>query len=121
MTEPARKPGRPRKTPAVEAAPDTTGRLYLLQQEVELPQPYVLNSEITIKPPSHAQMRDLKAAKTDAESNRVILGDQFEAVEALFKERPFQLWEAFWADIAKQFLGPGADDVEGKSQDSSES
>jgi hypothetical protein len=97
------------------------GRLATLQRETRVPNPYVLTPEIVIAAPTLEQMRRIRAAANGDESNAVMFGDQWEAVQELFRDQPAQLWDAFMDDVSKHFFGPGVDDVEGKSQDSSES
>lgn len=96
------------------------GRFYELQQEVEVPDPYVLTSKIKIPAPTKDQMVALRAALTEEDAERAFLGDLMEEVHELYKGRPNQEWEAFIKDLRKHFFGPGVDDVEGKSSTSSE-
>lgn len=102
------------------APPIKIGRLAELQREVKIPEPYVLTSKITIKNPTRGQMKAIRAAKNDDESDKAFFGDQYDAVNALFDDRPEQEWKAFAKDIYEHFFGKGADDVEGKPEDSSE-
>lgn len=96
------------------------GRFYELQQEVKIPEDYVLTAKIRIKSPTREQMRAFRAAKTDDDLDRAFLGDQYDAVTELYKDRPDPEWEAFTADAYKHFFGMGADTA-GKSETSSES
>lgn len=102
----------PRKQPV--------GRFYELQQEVSVPDPYVLTSKIKIPAPTKEQMKDLRAAENEEAAERAILGDSTDDVLELYKGRPNQEWEAFIKDLNKHFFGPGVNDVEGKSSPSSE-
>lgn len=96
------------------------GRFYELQQEVSVPEDYVLTSKISIKAPTREQMIALRQAKDGEEADRAFLGDQADAVLELFAKKPEQLWDAFVSDLYKHFIGRGAADVEGKSEESSE-
>ncbi len=96
------------------------GRLYDLQRETKVPEPYVLNSEITIQPLTKAQYRALSSAENAEDGDRATLGESYDAVMALFEDEPFQLWTAFSNDLNRHLFGLGVDDVEGKSEPSSE-
>jgi hypothetical protein len=95
------------------------GRFYELQQEVSIPEDYVLTSKIRIKAPTRTQMIAFRNAPPGEESDRAFLGDAADAVLELYADRPEQEWLAFTQDVYKHFAGPGADD-EGKSGQSSE-
>jgi hypothetical protein len=96
------------------------GRLAVLQRETRVPEPYVLTPDVVIAPPTRAQMQAIREV-TGEEQWAILFGEHWEAVKALFDDQPDQLWDAFSADVSKHFFGPGVDDVEGKSEDSSES
>lgn len=96
------------------------GRFFELQQEVKIPEDYVLTAKIRIKPPTRKQMVAFHSATTDEEVHRAFLGDQYDAVTELYDDRPAQEWSAFIGDAYAHMFGPGADD-EGKSETSSES
>lgn len=95
------------------------GRFYELQQEVKVPEDYVLTSKIRIKPMTRKQAIAMRSAATDEDANRIFLGDQADAVFELYDDRPEQEWAAFVADLFQHFMGPGLDDAEGKSEESS--
>lgn len=95
------------------------GRYYELQQEVETPEPYVLTSKITIKPPTRRQMLSLRAARTDDEIEAAILGEHGDAVFALFADRPNTEWTKFINELYERFYGPGVGEVPGKADESS--
>lgn len=101
----------PRKNP---------GRLYELQRETAVPDPYVLTEDIVIQPLSKAQFLALKKSETEEDGNRAMLGNSYDAVMELFEDKPFQLWTAFSSDLNRHMFGRGVDDVEGKSEPSSE-
>ncbi|MFC9432683.1 hypothetical protein [Nocardia sp. NPDC057030] len=94
------------------------GRYYDLIKEVEVPDDYVLTRDIVIKAPTRAQMIALRQSSTDEEFDRAFLGDSYDAVVALFADRPEQEWNAFAADVHKHFYGAGAGEVPGKSGES---
>lgn len=97
------------------------GRLADLQRETKLPEPYKLTDDILIPVPTRKTMRDARAAQSVEDYNKTVFGDQWDAINAVFDEQPDALWDAFIRDVGRHFFGAGADDVEGKSQDSSES
>lgn len=96
------------------------GRLAALQRETKVPAPYVLTPEITIPVPTRAMMRAIRGA-SEEQQWELICGEHWEAVKALFDDQPDRLWEAFENDVTTHFFGPGVGEVEGKSEDSSES
>jgi hypothetical protein len=105
-------PTQPRKPPI--------GRFYELQQEVSVPEPYVLTSKISIPAPTRDQMVALRNCSVESdEADRAVLGEHADAVFELYANRPVQEWEAFTSDLYKHFFGKGVDDVEGKSEPSS--
>ncbi|MFC8531936.1 hypothetical protein [Nocardia sp. NPDC057227] len=97
------------------------GRFYALQQEVEVPEPYVLTSKIKIPPPTRRQMKAVRAAKTVEDADRLFLGSHYDAIVELFDDRPDQEWTAFSTEVWEHFFGKGINDVEGKSRESSDS
>lgn len=100
-----------RKTPV--------GRFYELQQEVSIPEDYVLTAKIKIKAPTREQMIAFRNSDGGEASDRAFLGDQADAVFELYAKRPEQEWQAFAEDLYKHFIGAGADD-QGKSGPSSQ-
>lgn len=96
------------------------GRFFELQQEVSVPEDYVLTSKIKIKAPTRAQMIAFRTATEPEVADRAYLGDAADAVFDLFNDRPEQEWDAFVRDLYSHFAGPGAGDVEGKSEESTE-
>lgn len=96
------------------------GRLAALQRETKIPEPYVLTPEIVIAPPTLSQMQKVRSTKGEQQW-AALFGDHWETIKALFDEQPEQLWEAFTDEVTEHFFGPGVGEVEGKSEDSSES
>lgn len=96
------------------------GRFYALQKETSVPEPYVLTSKVKINPPTRAQMKALRAATSDEEAERAVLGEHADAIFELYNNRPDKEYAAFLAELHKHFFGPGVDDVEGKSEQSSD-
>lgn len=94
------------------------GRFFELQQEVSVPEPYVLTSRISISAPTRDQVAQLRNLEGDA-ADRAILGEHADAIFELYAERPVQEWEAFTRDLYEHFFGAGVGDVEGKSGPSS--
>ena len=111
------------KTPAAAAEADNApiGRFYDLQRETETPKPYVLTEGITIQPPTRAQYRQLDKVEDQDEIDRVIFGENYEAINALYDTRPIEEWRAFMADFNRHFFGIGVEEAPGKSEESSSS
>ncbi|MEV0357104.1 hypothetical protein AB0H71_13685 [Nocardia sp. NPDC050697] len=97
------------------------GRFYELQQEVDVPEPYVLTSKIKIPPPTRKQMVAFRAATNEADMERALFGDRYDDIAELFGDRPEQEYTAFANEVWKHFFGRGINDVEGKSGESSTS
>lgn len=97
------------------------GRLAELQRETKVPEPYRLNQDIVIPVPTRKTMREARSAQSAEDYNKTVFGDQWDAINAVFDDQPDALFDAFIRDVGRHFFGVGADDVEGKSQDSSES
>ena len=98
------------------------GRFYDLQRETAVPEPYVLTEDITISPLTRAQFVALGDAGNDEEAqNRAMLGQQYDAVVALFQDAPQAVWNAFTVDLSKHMFGLGVEQAPGKSEESSSS
>lgn len=92
------------------------GLLADLQAEAGV-QPIVLTENITIFPPTRAQMREIVANEGDQEAqDRVLFGEKYDAIIALFDDQPYQLWNKFAKHVREAYFGAGSSDVEGKSQ-----
>lgn len=96
------------------------GRFYALQKETSIPEPYVLTSKIKIPMPTRAQMQAFRNAKNEEDAMRGFLGEHADAVFDLYSTRPEKEYSAFVSELWAHFFGPGVDDVEGKSEQSSE-
>jgi hypothetical protein len=96
------------------------GRFYDLQQEVKIPEDYVLTAKIRIKPLTKKQMAAFRLSDAGEDADRAFFGDNYDAISELYDDRPEQEWMAFVADVYQHFFGPGVDD-QGKSEKSSES
>lgn len=94
------------------------GRFYELQQEVEIPEDYVLTDKIRIKPQTRSQMIVFRTATTPEEVDRAFFGDAYDAVLELFADKPDQLWKKFVDDVSAHFLGPGVEEEPGKAEPS---
>lgn len=67
-----------------------------LQKEVNVPGPLVVTQDITLVAPTKAQLDASKAALTEDESNKLLLGEEiFDKLQDLFANEAPQLWEAF--------------------------
>lgn len=103
-------------TPGTTAA----GRFYELQQELggNRRGPYRLTDDIVIQPITRRQLKAMRAAQSEDEQMEILLGDQCEAVEALYSERPFDEWLAFQHDLYAFLFGAGAAELPGGSEGS---
>ena len=99
-----------------KAAPG--GRFAELRAEVST-EPYVLTDEIKIPPMSRSQVEKYLAATNMEEKFKVMFGDQYEAIKALFADEHHEIWTAFVREIGDFMWGKKADDVPGGSSDSS--
>jgi hypothetical protein len=109
--------------PAAKPAGD---KYFELTQEVDIPEPIKVGlggtKSVIVQPPTRAQMRELaKIPITEIDArDEVVLGKHYEAIKTYYDTLPYQKWNDFTSQLSKHFFGPGADDVEGKSQDSSD-
>ncbi|MGV9822406.1 hypothetical protein [Nocardia xishanensis] len=96
------------------------GRFYELQQELAPRRraPYRLTHDIAIPPVTRGQLLALRRTQNDDEQMTIVLGDQYEAVEALFAERPLDEWYAFQRDLYAHLFGQGSSELPGGSQGS---
>ncbi|WP_433568061.1 hypothetical protein ACQP1O_43235 (plasmid) [Nocardia sp. CA-151230] len=110
---------RPQVADKVEKAP--IGRFYDLQQEIDVPKPYVLTEDITISPLTRRQFIEIETAENETAAERIIFGEQYDAVIALFEDQPYAVWHAFTRDINRHLFGLGVEQAPGKSEESSDS
>ncbi|WP_405490483.1 hypothetical protein [Nocardia sp. NBC_00511] len=121
-----------RKTPATKprgdvvkvvaaATPEPVGRFYDLQKEVTAPKPYVLTDDIVFPALTRGQMLAVNDASTEEAVHRAVFGAHYDAVNALYENRPVAEWRAFEADFNRHFFGPSAEEAPGKSEESSDS
>ncbi|MBH0775027.1 hypothetical protein [Nocardia bovistercoris] len=96
------------------------GRFHELQAELAPRRraPYRLTDEISIAPVTRGQLLALRRTHNDDEQMAVVLGDQYDAVEALFAERPLDEWYAFQKDLYAHLFGQGSSELPGGSQGS---
>ncbi len=96
------------------------GRFHQLQAEVapRRRKPYQLTADIAIPPVTRGQLLALRAESDEDRQIAIVLGEQREAVEALFADRPMEEWAAFAYDLYAYLFGQGATDVPGGSQGS---
>ncbi|MFC4126437.1 hypothetical protein [Nocardia rhizosphaerae] len=112
-----------RKTPATTATKPRVsdeGRFYEIQQELAAKRrgPYHLTEDIVIQPMTRRQAKALRTTEDEEEQLAVLLGDQFDAVEELFDDRPLDEWIAFQEDLYAHFFGAGATELPGGSEGS---
>ncbi|MFX0581185.1 hypothetical protein [Nocardia nepalensis] len=96
------------------------GRFYELQTELAPKRrvPYRLTDDIEIPPVTRAQVLALRRTRDDDEQMVIVLGDQYQAVEELFADRPHDEWFAFQSDLYAHLFGQGAGELPGGSQGS---
>ncbi|MFB7719338.1 hypothetical protein [Nocardia sp. NPDC056100] len=96
------------------------GRFHELQQELAPRKraPYRLTEDITIAPVTRGQILALRRTQNDDEQMAIVLGDRYEAVEALFADRPLDEWYAFQKDLYAHLFGQGSTELPGGSQGS---
>lgn len=96
------------------------GRFYEIQQELSRKRrgPYFLTSDIAIQPMTRRQAKALRETQDEEQQLAIILGDQHEAVEALFDDRPIDEWIAFQEDLYAHFFGEGSSALPGGSEGS---
>ncbi|MFR9750489.1 hypothetical protein ACL02S_05575 [Nocardia sp. 004] len=106
----------PRKSPAKTGISDE-GRFYEIQQELTAKRrgPYQLTSDIAIQPMTRRQAKALRETQDEEEQLAILLGDQHEAVEELFDDRPIDEWIAFQEDLYAHFFGQGSTELPGGS------
>jgi hypothetical protein len=104
------------------SAPGTSdeGRFYEIQQELSRKRrgPYWLTGDIAVQPITRRQAKAMREAETEDEQLAVLLGDQYEAIEALFDDRPIDEWVAFQEDLYAHFFGEGSTALPGGSEGS---
>ncbi|KZM68126.1 hypothetical protein [Nocardia terpenica] len=96
------------------------GRFYELQQELSATRrgPYQLTEAISIPPLTLAQSRAIRKANSDDEQLKILLGEHFAAIIALYDDRPLDEWLAFQNDLYAHFFGQGARELPGGSSGS---
>ena len=108
-------------TTARKRGADTdAGRFYELQQEVAPARrgPYHLTADIVLPMPTRRQVKKIRDTPSQDQQLEILLGEQLEAVEELFNDRPVDEWMAFQRDYLRHFFGQGATDVPGGSEGS---
>lgn len=67
-----------------------------LRKEVKVPAPLKVTEDIVLECPTKTQLEASKAAATEDESNRILLGDDnFDKLNALFGPEAPHLWAEF--------------------------
>ncbi|MFI6168847.1 hypothetical protein ACIBCN_18850 [Nocardia sp. NPDC051052] len=103
--------------PTKKAGQSDEGRLWEIQQELAARRrgPYVLTADISIQPLTRRQAKAIRAATNEDDQLRILLGDQHDAIEALFDDRPLDEWVMFQRDLQNHFYGDGASELPGGS------
>lgn len=90
-----------------------------LTTEVDVPKPIRIKTtqgeSLIIQPPTRRQMRAQRDAQTVDESDRALLGENYDALCAHFDDLPRQHWNDFIDKLTAHFFGPGAGETPGKS------
>ncbi|MEV0028820.1 hypothetical protein [Nocardia sp. NPDC050793] len=96
------------------------GRFHELRQELAPRRraPYRLTDDIAIPPVTRGQLLALRRTDNDDEQMAIVLGGQYEAVEALFADRPLDEWLAFQKDLYAHLFGQGSSELPGGSSGS---
>ncbi|MFC9475416.1 hypothetical protein ACFTS5_24790 [Nocardia sp. NPDC056952] len=96
------------------------GRFFEIQQELSSKRrgPYRLTEDILIQPITRRQMRAIRDEQDEDKQLAIVLGQDYEAVEELFADRPVDEWLAFQEDLNAYFFGEGAAELPGGSQGS---
>ncbi|MFD3511130.1 hypothetical protein [Nocardia sp. NPDC058666] len=96
------------------------GRFYEIQQELAARRrgPYHLTAEISIQPMTRRQAKALRDTNDEDAQLAILLGDQHDAVENLFDDRPIDEWIAFQEDLYAHFFGEGSAQLPGGSEGS---
>ncbi|MFI9508426.1 hypothetical protein [Nocardia sp. NPDC052566] len=107
-------------TSEAAAKAEVGGRFHELQQELAPRRraPYRLTDDIAIAPVTRGQLLALRRTNNDDEQMVIVLGDQYEAVEALFADRPLDEWLAFQKDLYAHLFGQGSSELPGGSSGS---
>ncbi|MGY0502179.1 hypothetical protein ACWZHB_27135 [Nocardia sp. FBN12] len=107
-------------TPEAADQDKVGGRFHELQQELAPRRraPYRLTDSIAIAPVTRSQVLALRRTASDDEQMAIVLGDQYEAVENLFADRPLDEWFAFQKDLYAHLFGQGSSELPGGSQGS---
>ncbi|QIS16596.1 hypothetical protein [Nocardia arthritidis] len=101
-------------------AAEAVGRFFEIQQELSDRRrgPYQLTKDIVIQPMTRRQAIAMRDAEGDEEQLKILLGGQYEAIAALYDDRPFDEWVAFQRDLYAHFYGAGAAELPGGSSGS---
>ncbi|MGW5267262.1 hypothetical protein ACWEQ4_01295 [Rhodococcus sp. NPDC003994] len=96
------------------------GRLYEIQAEVARTAkgPYVLTPDIVVQPLTRGQAKKMRTAENEEVRARILLGDAYDAADALFEDRDVREWVQFVKELQDHFYGKGATEVPGGSQGS---
>lgn len=108
------------KTSTTNAGLGDEGRFFEIQQELSVKRrgPYHLTADIAIQPLTRKQARALRETNDEDEQLAILLGDQYDAVENLYADRPLDEWVAFQNDLYAHFYGEGATALPGGSEGS---
>lgn len=118
----------PRKKEPADDKP--VGRFYELRDQVAGNRrgAYRLTEDIAFPELTYSRVKEYTAAPTNEEKTRLLLGGHYEgdevvgghydAVEALYSDRPIEEWQAFMVDVRAHYFGQGAQEIPGGSNGS---
>lgn len=66
-----------------------------LQEDVKTPAPLRVTEDIVLHCPTKKQLELSQSASTEEESNRILIGDQYDALLELFADEPPHRWAEF--------------------------
>lgn len=100
---------------SAKAKPEITGIFAELREEgLGGPEEIVITDDIRIPMPTWKQIRAYYKAESADERLAILFGDQFDAVNELFDDKPYHVWQRFIRRVNAQVFGSGAEQVEGK-------
>jgi hypothetical protein len=96
------------------------GRFHALMQEAAPARraPYQLTRELALPMPTAKQVRAFRNAITEEDRLEALVGEHISAIEEMFDNEPYDVYQRFLKDYYDHFFGQGAADVPGGSEGS---
>jgi hypothetical protein len=66
-----------------------------LQEDVKAPEPLVVTDDITLYCPTKKQLEESQKQTSEEDSNRILIGEHYDALLALFENEPPHRWAEF--------------------------